>query len=277
MIQLPAHIKPATDILEKLKRYQDEIDALPTFEQQSEKAKNSFSAKNKKSNKVFDSIKISLSDMCSGARRCAYCEDSVGDEVEHIHPKNLYPEYCFHWNNYVYACGPCNGPKNDKFAVFRADTGAFEEVNPPAGTKAVKPPAGSPVMINPRSENPLDYCMLDLSSTFKFVIVKAEGSNDAKRADYTFNTVLRLNEREYLRKARKNAYANYKARLYQYTTEKEAGASQHQLDSMMEGIKSEAHPTVWQEMKRYHQKNILSAIDKDLNNLFFKSPESLQW
>ena len=47
-----------------------------------------------------------------------YCEDSVGDEVEHHRPKNLYPDHTFLWDNYLYACGPCNGPKNNRFAVF---------------------------------------------------------------------------------------------------------------------------------------------------------------
>ncbi len=118
MIKLPTQISPSKKALEGLRKYQSEIDKLPTFEEKSRKAKVVFPKRNKNGNKVFDEIKIKLTEMCSGARRCIYCEDSVGDEVEHIHPKNLYPEMCFCWENYVYACGKCNGPKGDQFAVF---------------------------------------------------------------------------------------------------------------------------------------------------------------
>jgi uncharacterized protein (TIGR02646 family) len=220
MIQLEKNITPAKEILAKLKVYQDEIDVLETFKLRSNKAKDIFSSRNKIGNAVFDAVKIKLTEMCSGARRCVYCEDSVADEVEHIHPKDLYPNFCFQWDNYVYACGNCNGPKNNKFAIFRKDNGNFQEVNPPRGTIATEPTAGSDALINPRIEDPLDFCMLDLSSTFKFVVIKKPGSIDAHKADYTFNTVLRLNEREFLRKARENAYTNYKSRLGYYTSEK---------------------------------------------------------
>jgi len=215
--------------------------------------------------------------MCSGARRCVYCEDSVADEVEHIHPKDLYPNFCFHWDNYVYACGSCNGPKNNKFAIFKKDDGSFHIVNPPRRTKATEPAEGNDALINPRVEDPLDFCMLDLASTFKFVIIAKAGTNDALKADYTFNEVLRLNEREFLRKARETAYTNYKSRLGYYTTQKLGGDTLDKLDDLIENLQQEAHPTVWKEMQRYHSKGILKSIDKDLDDLFIKSPEAIKW
>lgn len=277
MIQLEQNIYLEQEIIDKLKVYQDEIDGLATFELRSEKAKNIFSTRNKIGNKVFDAVKTKLTEMCSGARRCVYCEDSVADEVEHIHPKDLYPNFCFHWDNYVYACGNCNGPKNNKFAIFRKDDGSFYKVNPPKKTKATEPAEGNDVLINPRIDDPLDFCMLDLSLTFKFVVIAKAGTDDAVRADYTFNEVLRLNDREFLRKARKNAYINYKSRLGYYTTEKSEGMVQNKLDDLIENLKQEAHPTVWKEMQRYHSKGILKSIDKDLDDLFIKSPEALKW
>lgn len=277
MIQLPANIEPAEAIMGKLIEYQRGINALGTFKLRSEKAKDIFSQKNKIGNQVFDAIKIKLTEMCSGARRCVYCEDSVGDEVEHIHPKDLFPGLCFDWNNYVYACGNCNGPKNNKFAIFRSDNGDFYPVNPPRGQSAVEPPPGEDTMINPRRENPLDFCMLDLVSTFQFVIIKESGTKDHIRADYTFNEVLRLNEREFLRQARKNAYINYKSRLGYYNSEKEKHANPDKLIKLMENLKQEAHPTVWKEMQRQHLQGILMNIDKDLDDLFIKSPEALIW
>jgi 5-methylcytosine-specific restriction endonuclease McrA len=277
MIQLPVDITPDADTLNKLKVYQDEIDSLPSFSERSERAKTSFSNKNKIGNAVFDAVKLKLIEMCSGARRCVYCEDSVGDEVEHIHPKHIYPEMCFQWDNYVYACGNCNGPKNNKFAVFRKDNGQFYEVNPLKGQAAVEPPEGDDVMINPRIENPLDYCMLDLSSTFKFVVIAKSDTKDSQKADYTFNEILRLNEREFLRKARKTAYCNYTSRLGYYTSEKQKGANAAQLNEMIENLKEEAHPTVWKEMQRYHNLGILKKMDSALDNLFLESPEALGW
>lgn len=277
MIQLQSNIVPAEAILDKLKDYQNEIDSLTTFELRSEKAKSTFSNRNKIGNAVFDAVKVKLTEMCSGARRCVYCEDSVGDEVEHIHPKDLFPGLCFNWDNYVYACGNCNGPKNNKFAVFRKDNGNFHEVNPPKGSKAIEPPAGEDVMINPRNENPLDFCMLDLSSTFKFVVIKPAGTKEAQKAEYSFNQVLRLNEREFLRKARETAYINYKSRLGYYNSEKNKGTLQVNLNKLIENLKQEAHPTVWKEMQRQYLMGILKNIDKDLNDLFINSPEALKW
>lgn len=275
MIKLPDNIRPANDVLNKLIEYQGEIDALPTFAERVVKAKKSFSAKNKNTNKYFNAVKEKLTEMCSGARRCAYCEDSVADEVEHIRPKNHFPESCFVWENYVYACGPCNGPKNDKFAVVRNDNGNFYEVDKHSGDQ---PPLGEDALINPRNEDPLDYCMLDLRDTFKFVIIKPAESPEHKKADYTFNQVLRLNDqREYLREGRKKYFGNYRARLHSYSILKAAGAAQEKLDTMIREIRSEAHPTVWQEMKRYYSNGFFHSFDSDLHNLFFQNQEALTW
>ena len=187
MIRLPDNITPSPATIDQLKKYQDEIDRLPTFAEKTDKARSLFANTNRTNNKTFAEVKAKLTAMCAGARRCAYCEDSVADEIEHIHPKNLYPEMCFCWENYVYACGSCNVPKNDKFAVFRADNGVFQLVNPHQGQKAVAPPAGSDVLINPRIEDPLIFCMLDLTTTFQFVVLADEGTPEHKRASYTYN------------------------------------------------------------------------------------------
>jgi uncharacterized protein (TIGR02646 family) len=153
MIQLP-NVTISQTVLNKLKTYQNDIDILPTFALRSAKAKKSFKAKNTKKNSTFKAVKEGLTKMCSGARRCVYCEDSVGDEVEHIRPKDFFPNWCFVWENYVYACGNCNSPKNNKFALFRDDNGDFYEVNLNVG---IEPPTGKDAMINPRNENPMNY------------------------------------------------------------------------------------------------------------------------
>jgi len=274
MIQLQ-NMQPTTQTLTDLSQYQEKINILPAFAEKVEKAKTLFSQKNKKGNRVFDDIKKTLNSMCSGARRCMYCEDSVGDEVEHIKPKTLYPEKCFDWNNYFYACGTCNGPKNNKFAIFNAN-GTFVNIAPDRGQTPTQPPAGTDVLINPRVDNPLDYCVLDLKNTFKFVVL-ATDFKEKKRAEYTFNEVLRLNEREYLRKARQNAYENFKSRFYRYCKKKLASASQTELNAIVEGIKTEAHPTVWKEMQRYKNEGWLSSVDSELDSMFDQCPEALGW
>lgn len=121
--------------------------------------------------------------------------------------------------------------------------------------------------------------MLDLSGTFKFVIIKPKGSNDYKRADYTFHEVLRLNhvEREFLREGRQEAYGDYKARLLEYVHRRDAGASETQLAVMVEQLQKKNHSTVWREMQRYRLRNILQRIDIELDNLFCQAPEALAW
>jgi hypothetical protein len=278
MVKLSAEIIPAREHLHNLKQWQSEIDKLPTFKERSDRAKSLFSSKNKKGNGTFDAVKEKLTEMCSGAERCVYCEDSKADEVEHVFPKDLFPGRCFEWNNYVYACGTCNGPKNNKFAVFRHDTGAFQIVNQKVDGELLEPVQGEPALINPRDEDAMEYCILDIKETFKFAIVAKEGTKEYQKAFYTFNEVLRLNEqREYLRQARKSAYENYKSRLYRYHSEKNNGASISELQTMVHNLKAEAHPTVWKEMQRWHIKNILFKVDQQLNDLFIAVPESLQW
>jgi len=277
MIQLITQF-PDQETLDHLKGLQDKVDILGTFEARAEKAKKLFEQRNKKGNRTFDKVKETLTKMCSGAERCVYCEDSKCDEVEHIFPKDLYPEKCFTWDNYVYACGPCNGPKNNQFAIFRQSDGAFQIVNPSHREASIEPPPGDAVLLNPRMEDPLAYCILDLASTFKFVITANPASREYRRADYTFNTVLRLNDqREYLRQARKSAFSMYKARLFEYTVKKGNGAEPAQLEKMIDGIKKEAHPTVWKEMQRQHKMGILKKFNQEIANLFDASPEALDW
>jgi len=119
---------------------------------------------------------------------------------------------------------------------------------------------------------------LDLTSTFKFVILAEPNTPEYQRADYTFNTVLRLNDqREYLRQARKKAFGMYRARLYQYDSRKNQGAPAQELAKMIEEIQTEAHPTVWKEMKRQYKMGLLSKFDPALSALFDTSPEALTW
>jgi uncharacterized protein (TIGR02646 family) len=277
MIQLPNNVSPDTATLATLATYQTTVDQAGTFTQQSAAAKTAFSARNKKTNTAFNEVKKALSEMCSGARRCCYCEDSAGTQVEHIYPKSLYPERCFDWENYLYACSDCNSPKNNKFAVFRQDNGAYEEVNPPHGQPAQQPPAGTAVLINPRIEDAMQYCMLDLTTTFDFVIRAPVGSVAYQRAHYTLNEVLRLNQREFLREAREESYEDYKTRMHHYVDKKAKGASAAKLDRMIKQLQKKQHPSVWKEAQRYHRMGLLAKTDPDFDDYFLAAPEALSW
>ena len=72
-----------------------------------------------KNNAAFDEIRAALQEMAPGIERCMYCEDSVGTDIEHFHPKLHYPELAFTWTNYLLACSRCNS--NYKRARFPLD------------------------------------------------------------------------------------------------------------------------------------------------------------
>ncbi len=239
----------------KLNGWQQTVDSTIDYERRVSQAKKLFSQHNTSNSPTFRHVRQVLTKMCSGARRCSYCEDSVADEVEHIKPKDLYPEAVFAWENYLYACGPCNGPKNNKFSVFSHATSQFTNVTRRSGAPVVEPEAGEPVLINPRIENPLDLLQLDLAGTFYFLPLINLQFKSRQRAEYTIK-VLRLNDRDYLVTARAEAFDSYRARLYQYINDKNKGVPQKQLNNLIEALQRMQHPTVWREMQR--QQHLIS-------------------
>ena len=104
------------ETLRRLRGYQAEVDAACTYAEEVEAGKILYDRYS--GNVVFRAVRNRLAVMCPGARRCGYCEDSVGDEIEHIKPKNLYPERTFVWENYLLACGQCNRGKSSRFSVI---------------------------------------------------------------------------------------------------------------------------------------------------------------
>ena len=263
--------------VKRLKKYQDKVNNSGSYNVQVTTAKGLFKQYNTSSNSAFKEIRSSLSKMCIGPRRCNYCEDSTADEVEHIAPKSHYPERVFQWDNYCYACGPCNGPKNNKYAVFRNDQGgAFFEIPPHPETTSEycpileRPPLGDEILINPRHENPLDYLLLDIAGKFHFSALADPGTKDYTRATYTIS-ILNLNTRADLIKARELAYSNFLSRLIAYEKERDEGALNQHLTAMRQNLQDESHQTVWKEMQR--QSNNIPK----LSNLFNRIPEALGW
>ncbi len=249
----------------KLSEYQTEVDGAGDYPTQVAEGKRLFDLR--RSNSAFRTVRERLSQMCSGAQRCVYCEDSVGDEVEHIKPKDLYPEDVFRWPNYVYACGSCNGRKNNKFAVI-TDAGCVV-VTRKRGESIVPPEPGEPAFINPRVEDPRALITMDLLGTFWMLPRHDLEPDEASRADFTIET-LDLN-RDLLVAARKNAFGGYRARLTEFLTRREAGATEAELERLRLELLATPHPTVWQEMK------CQAREIPDIRELFEAVPEARDW
>ena len=262
-------VDPGLDIATQrgLRKYQETVDSAGTYAKQVEAGKKYFSSYNRQGNRVFGSVRMQLATMCSGAKRCDYCEDSVGDEVEHIKPKDLYPETVFVWENYVLACGPCNRGKNNRFSIIT--NGQLVDVTRRHGDPVRRPRSGSPAPINPRDEDPLAFLDLEIVDTFRFLSREGLPVLDQARAQHTID-VLKLN-RDVLIAARHEAYGAYRARLYEYRGLRDNGADRPELATLQVAIKSSAHPTVWREMQRQH------SVIEDLRTLFVDVPEALAW
>lgn len=166
--------------------------------------------------------------------------------------------------------------KSNKFTVFDGTTHKTLRITKKTLDNKTK---GDSVMINPRIENPMDYCKLDLENkACRFVIIENLEKREKARAEYTFFTMLNLNDVPYekIRQARENAYSNYFNRLFIYTKFKnELSAERKKV--IIEELKKEQHPTVWKEMQRYFQEGWLKTIDSELSELFEESPEALNW
>ena len=250
-----------------LRRYQRKVDKVNTYPEQVAAGKRLFGQYNRQTNPVFKVVRTRLADMCVGARRCGYCEDSVGDEVEHIKPKDLYPERVFVWENYLLACGQCNGGKSNRFSVI--NRGRLIDVTRRHNHPIRRPRAGSPALINPRDEDPLEFFDLDLMGTFVFLPCIGLPRIDEQRASYTID-VLNLN-RDVLLEARCEAYGAYRARLVEYRQRRNDRASRTVLGILSDAITTSAHPTVWREMQRQ------SSLIGELRDLFSSVPEALSW
>ena len=268
MIQLPYTDVPQ-EMLSGLADYQRVVDSQASYAERVAKAKSEFSTRNKKTNMVFKEVRAALSRMCTNTRRCCYCEDSMADEVEHIAPKDLYPERVFDWQNYLYACGPCNSPKGSQYAVVTAN-GELQPVNRPKGAPVTPPMGGTHALINPRLENPQDFLWLDIVDTFNFVALADPGTISERRAIYTCK-ILALNNRDVLIEARRVAFGSYRARLFEYIHKRNGGAEDAELLRLIAGLRSMANPAVWAEMKRSH------AARPEINQLFIQAPEALTW
>lgn len=85
--------------------------------------------------KAYRDLRSSLEAALGWRRRCAYCSDSYGADVEHFWPKERYPERAFAYENLCLICAPCNRRKHARF---------------PLG------PSGAPLLLDPFFDDPWD-------------------------------------------------------------------------------------------------------------------------
>ena len=256
-----------------LRRWQSAVDAKPTYADRVAEAKRVWP----KSNKTFDEVRGVLKGMVSGHVRCAYCEDSCADEIDHIQPKDLYPELVFAWENYLFACGKCNGEKRSDYAVFSRSAGpAWTDVKRGPGSPIVPPLGGDPVLINPLFENPLYFLVLDLRETFEFsASLPWLTDREKERGKYTIDT-LGLNVRDELRDGRRDAFTSYKNNLHRYIALKSKPADKKECDNCIAALQKSPHATVWHEMKRWHLR-FPGSLPYKIDALFEAAPEALSW
>lgn len=244
---------------------------------------------------AFRDIKKRLIEMCVGVEICNYCENNEATDVEHLYPKKLYPGSAFHWNNYILACKTCNTTwKSDKFAVLvPAGSDRLVELPRQRGTHTI-PVNNDGALINPRTEDPTEFLVLDIKGkTFRFSAKDNLTNRDKSRANYT-RDLLGLNNRNALVEARRAAAHYFLDRLEKYIRVKNA-QNIHELEStasdpdavdnqqpfevektrimqaIADDIKAYSHPTVWSELKR--QRNELLKT----KGLFEQAPEALTW
>jgi uncharacterized protein (TIGR02646 family) len=247
---------------------------------------------------AFKEIKTTLLRICKGVELCAYCESNEATDIEHLRPKSLFPEDAFSWINYVLACKNCNTTfKSDKSAIFNPIGSAiFLDITPNKSNKIkVKPANNDTLFINPRIENPTRLILLDLvEKTFLYIPKKEEGTRDFLKADYTINTILKLNNRVALVESRKSAFIDFQNLLRNYIAvgiaqthdELEAATGDFPQvnfstplivekkriqNHIKNALKTHSQPTVWLEMKRQRAKLPQTSL------LFKKAPESLKW
>jgi uncharacterized protein (TIGR02646 family) len=262
MIQVKSR-ELAAEALAELAALQREIDSLPTYPERVTAAVEQWPSRRRR--KVFSHVEEILGAMCSGPKRCMFCEDNGAYQIEHFRPKSLYPGLVYAWGNYLFACGQCNGPKSDRFAIFSGSGAVLELAR--AGSEPESVPS---VLLDPRQDEPMGYLWLDLRDTFRFKPVHASGTLGYDRADYTLRW-LGLNDRDELVEARRSAYGDYLAHLERYATRKRSGADPEILKQLRRSIERRNHVTVWREMQRQHQ------TDANLRALFEEVPETLAW
>lgn len=247
-----------------LARYQAAVDVINDYAARVTEASRAWTSK--RSSATMRRVRQRLGELSGPLELCHWCDTPAANEIEHVRPKDLYPNHVFVWANLLLSCGKCNRNKSNRFGIVSG--GAVVDVTRTT-TAPVRPPkAGLPAIIEPRHDDPFAYFHLDLD-VFVFIAEPSLSSLAVDRADYTID-LLDLN-RDELQAARKTAYWVYRDFLIAYRRDRDAGETAESLSLHERGILQGPHPTVWREMQR-------QRIDRpELKSLFEDVPEALTW
>ena len=81
-----------------------------------------------------------LSQRSGSRRRCMYCSDSHGGDIEHFVPISVSIPGTFDWRNFLWICTNCNRKKSNRFPVDEA---------------------GNPLLLHPAVDDPWQHFILD--------------------------------------------------------------------------------------------------------------------
>ena len=114
-------------------------------------------------------IRSYLEEMAPGIKRCMYCGDNLGTDIDHFEPISSAPIRTFEWLNHLLACSFCNS--NQKRHSYPRD------------------PSGKALLIDPTSEDPSRHLALTLSNgEYRALTPQGRASIDVfglNRADLT--------------------------------------------------------------------------------------------
>ncbi len=287
MIQLASNdiSQPTKDRLSDL---QTQIDGEATFAEKTAKAKSLWNGKSGSNvgRTAFEDVKAVLESMCVSVEVCNYCEQNEANDIEHIAPKSFFPEWTFVWDNYLLACKQCNsGYKLDKCHLLDGN-GTLH-----ATQRGNEPIHKTHCFINPRTENPNDFLILNML-TYKFECIPNLEAPAKNKAEKTLE-ILQLNERDKLIEARRKAAIYYYDRLERLVrvlaattiqeieqiltpadnpvdTAIDLAANQANIkQSFKRDIQTHQHPSVW-----YAIKTVGRIVNQQWEYLFNQLPEA---
>lgn len=149
---------------------------------------------------MYRQLRAVLEEALGWRRRCAYCSDSNGADVEHFWPKKKFPERAFRFDNMCLICTPCNRKKSQRF---------------PRDT------AGAPLMIDPFFDDPWDSVFFAPATGWiapRMVAVVNGIPQYAPKGVATLDVLGDLVNGEPARSARRRSWADIVARFAELVT-----------------------------------------------------------
>jgi uncharacterized protein (TIGR02646 family) len=150
---------------------------------------------------VFRPVLTALEQMAGPRKRCMYCLDSHGSDVEHFWPKAIYPHRLCSWRNLLLCCTPCGRKKGDR---LRLDA------------------RGLPLLLDPSADEPWEH--LDFDPETGNLTPRLDAAGEPLPRGLETVEVLELDQREELALGYRRTYKRLKGEL-------EAALSDGPLDS----------------------------------------------